>query len=106
MKLYACFKGAIGHERLIGIFLKIGIKMDFVVGKLFKEIGTWAERHDLQSARQPFLRCQVIDWDRWSDPKGDAFRARYGTNLTDPAVEPRKTRWEIEVAIKLADDQD
>jgi effector-binding domain-containing protein len=45
-------------------------------------------------------------WDRWKDPKGDAFRARYETYLTDPAVEPRKTRWEIEVAIKLADEKD
>ena len=26
------------------------------------------------------------------------------TYLTDPAVEPRKTRWQIEVAIKLADE--
>ena len=40
-------------------------------------------------------------WDRWDDPNGDAFRARCETYLTDPAIEPRKTKWEIEVAIKL-----
>ncbi len=46
-----------------------------------------------------------IVWDRWEDAHGDAFRARTETFLTDPKVEPRKTRWEIEVAIKLADGQ-
>ena len=44
-------------------------------------------------------------WDRWDDPKGDGFRARCEFYLTDPNIEPRKTKWEVEVAIKLADDQ-
>ena len=50
-----------------------------------------------------WARTQGLVWDRWADPRGDAFRARYETYLTDPKVEPRKTKWEIEVAIKLAD---
>ena len=45
-----------------------------------------------------------ITWDRWDGEKGDAFRARFESYLTDPKIEHRKTRWEIEVAIKLADD--
>lgn len=45
-----------------------------------------------------------IKWDRWEDSKGDAFRSRYESYLTDPKVEPRKTKWDVEVAIKLADD--
>nr|MBA2681590.1 GyrI-like domain-containing protein [Ktedonobacteraceae bacterium] len=44
-----------------------------------------------------------IVWDRWDDERGDAFRARCETYLTDPKVQPLKTKWEIEVAIKLAD---
>lgn len=44
-----------------------------------------------------------LAWDRWDDPRGDAFRARYETYLTDPQIEPRKTKWEVEVAIKLLD---
>ena len=44
-----------------------------------------------------------LAWDRWDDPKGDGFRSRYESYLTDPKVEPRKTKWEVEVAIKLAD---
>jgi hypothetical protein len=45
-----------------------------------------------------------IAWDRWEDEKGDAFRARTETYLTDRQVEPRKTKWDIELAIKLADE--
>ena len=44
-------------------------------------------------------------WDRWDDDKGDAFRCRYESYLTDPKIEPRKTKWEVEVAIKLTDSQ-
>jgi effector-binding domain-containing protein len=50
-----------------------------------------------------WARASGYQWDRWDDPKGDGFRARYETYLTDPNIEPRKTRWEIEVAIKIAD---
>jgi effector-binding domain-containing protein len=52
-----------------------------------------------------WARANGLAWDRWQDPKGDAFRSRYETYLTDPDVEPRKTKWEVEVAIKLADNQ-
>jgi len=45
-----------------------------------------------------------LKWDRWDDPKGDGFRSRYEAYLTDPKVEPRKTKWYVELAIKLADE--
>ena len=48
-----------------------------------------------------WARDNGIAWDRWDDPRGDGFRARYETYLTDPKVEPRKTKWEVEVAIKI-----
>jgi effector-binding domain-containing protein len=57
-----------------------------------KALLEWARDHGLQ-------------WDRWDDERGDAFRARIERALTDPKVEPRKTRRETEVAIKLAEDQ-
>lgn len=50
-----------------------------------------------------WAKANGIAWDRWDDPKGDAFRSRCETYLTDPKIEPRKTKWKIEVAIKLAD---
>ena len=46
-------------------------------------------------------RDSGLAWDRWADPRGDAFRARYETYLTDPRVEPRKTKWAVEVAITV-----
>ncbi len=51
-----------------------------------------------------WARANDLNWDRWDDAKGDAFRSRYETFLTDPKIEPRKTRWEVEVAIKLKDE--
>ncbi len=46
---------------------------------------------------------QGLAWDRWPKPEGDAFACRYEAYLTDYRVESRKTKWEIELAIKLAD---
>ena len=48
---------------------------------------------------------QGIRWDRWDDPNGDAFGARIETYVTDPEKEPKRAKWETEVAIRLADDQ-
>jgi effector-binding domain-containing protein len=50
-----------------------------------------------------WVRAQGMDFDRWDTEQGDNFSGRYETYLTDPNVEPRKSRWKIEVAIKLAD---
>ena len=48
-------------------------------------------------------RARGLVFDRWDTEKGDVFRCRYEAYLTDPKIEPRKTKWDIEVAIKLAD---
>ena len=50
-----------------------------------------------------WVRAQGMDFDRWDTEQGDNFRGRYETYLTDPKSESRKSRWQIEVAIKLAD---
>lgn len=50
-----------------------------------------------------WVRAQGLEFDRWDTEQGDNFRGRYETYLTDPTVEPRKSRWQIEVAIKLAE---
>ncbi len=44
-------------------------------------------------------------FDEWAVPNGAAFRARYERYLTDPKTQPLKTKWEVEVAVKLLDDQ-
>ena len=48
-----------------------------------------------------WVRAQGLDFDRWDTKQGDNFAGRYETYLTDPNVEPRKSKWKIEVAIKL-----
>jgi hypothetical protein len=50
-----------------------------------------------------WVRSQGLEFDRWDTEQGDIFRGRCETFLTDPRVEPRKSRWRIEVAIKLKD---
>jgi len=50
-----------------------------------------------------WVRAQGMDFDRWDTEEGDNFRGRYETYLTDPKIEPRKSKWQIEVAIKLSD---
>ncbi len=50
-----------------------------------------------------WVRAQGLDFDHWDTEQGDNFRSRYETYLTDPDIEPRKSKWKIEVAIKLAD---
>lgn len=50
-----------------------------------------------------WAKANGIAWDRWDDPDGDGFRSRYEVYLTDPKIEPRKTKWEVEVAIRIAD---
>src|SRR5690349_11019144 len=50
-----------------------------------------------------WVRAQGMDFDRWDTEKVDNFSGRYETYLTDPKIEHRKSRWKIEVAIKLAD---
>jgi hypothetical protein len=45
---------------------------------------------------------QGLVWDRWVTEHGDAFGARLETFLTDPEEEPDATKWETEVAIRVA----
>jgi effector-binding domain-containing protein len=52
-----------------------------------------------------WVRARGMDFDRWDTEQGDNFRGRYETYLTDPKMEPRKSRWKIEVAIKLAEEK-
>jgi effector-binding domain-containing protein len=46
-----------------------------------------------------------IEWDAWDDPNGHAFKGRYESYITDPGEEPDSSKWETEVAIKMADNQ-
>jgi hypothetical protein len=53
-------------------------------------------------ALQDWVRDSGLVLDRRSVPEGDEFACRYEAFWTDPAVEPRKTRWTVELSILLA----
>lgn len=52
----------------------------------------------------------LLDWvrengltlDRSDDPAGDRFECRYEAYLTDARIEPRKTKWQVELNLRLA----
>jgi effector-binding domain-containing protein len=48
-----------------------------------------------------WARDNGIEFDRHEEPEGDAFGCRYEANLTDPRQEPRKTRWDVELAFRI-----
>jgi hypothetical protein len=54
-------------------------------------------------ALQDWARDNGLVLDRQTVPEGDAFACRYEAFWTNPAVEPRKTRWTVELAILLAE---
>ncbi len=60
--------------------------------------------HSIQANRAliDWARDNELAFDRHDTPAGDAFACRYEMTLSDPQLEPRKTRWEIELAFKLA----
>ncbi|GAA3015081.1 hypothetical protein GCM10017559_43080 [Streptosporangium longisporum] len=45
-----------------------------------------------------------LTFDCVENPAGDRFGCRYEAYLTDPRSERMKTRWRIELAIRLADE--
>ena len=60
--------------------------------------------HAIQANRAllDWVRDNGLTLDRHEVPEGDAFACRYEACLTDPKLEPRKTKQEIELAMKLA----
>lgn len=48
-------------------------------------------------------REQGLEFDREDVAEGDRFGCRYEAYNTDPRTEPRKTRWEVDLNIRLAD---
>jgi len=72
-----------------------------------------AGRYATLTYRNHSLRANkaLLDWaagqglqlDRSEIAAGDLFGCRYEAYRTDPRTEPRKTKWEVELAIRLAD---
>lgn len=50
-----------------------------------------------------WVRDNRVPLDRRETSEGDAFGCRYEAYLTDPRTEPRKTKWETELSMRVAD---
>lgn len=50
-----------------------------------------------------WVKEQKLNVDREDTSKGDAFACRYEAYLTDYRTEPRKTKWQVDLAIRLRD---
>lgn len=48
-----------------------------------------------------WARGEGVALDRDNDPRGDRFACRYEAYLTDPRTEPRKTKWEVQLNIRV-----
>ncbi len=83
-----------GDDRVIPGSLPAGTYASLIYSRYAmrgnKTLLAWAKTHGLR-------------WDRWDDPAEEAFRCRYEAYLTDDRTEPRKSAWQVELAIKLAD---
>jgi hypothetical protein len=53
-------------------------------------------------ALQDWVRDSDLVLDRRTVPEGDEFACRYEAFWTDPAVQPRKTKWTVELSMLLA----
>ncbi len=86
-----------GDDRVVGSSLPAG-RYGVVL-----YTGDYSGLMDANRVLIEWAKSNNIEWDRWDDPAGDAFRARYETYITDPGDEPDSAKWQTEVAIKLAD---
>jgi len=50
-----------------------------------------------------WMKEQQLEADREDTSKGDAFGCRYEAYLTDYRTEPRKKKWQVDLAIRLRD---
>ena len=50
-----------------------------------------------------WVKEKKLEADREDTSKGEAFGCRYEAYLTDYRNEPRKTKWQVDLAIRLRD---
>ena len=51
-----------------------------------------------------WIKEQQLEADREDTSKGERFGCRYEAYLTDYRAEPRKTKWQVDLAIRLRDE--
>ena len=92
----------------VGVVTKAGLEGDHRVRPGVLPAGGYATLTHVDHSRR--ANKTLIEWARgsgvavdcWDEPSGDAFACRYEAYITDPRTEPRKTKWEVELNMKVA----
>lgn len=93
----------------VGAVTKEGIQSDDRVRQAVLPAGDYAtltyRDHAMRANRAliEWAAANDVLFDRQDDPAGDRFACRYEAYLTDPFTEPRKTKWAVELNIRVAD---
>ena len=66
--------------------------------------GDYSGLYEANGVLIQWARDNGISWDVQETERGDAFGSRYESYITDPGEEPDSSKWQTEVAIKLADE--
>ena len=81
------------------------VKPDVIVAGNYANL-TYTGRNNAYKGNKALVvwaKANGIPWDRWDDPRGDAFRCRYESYLSDRMTDPDKKSWRTNVAIKVKD---
>jgi hypothetical protein len=50
-----------------------------------------------------WVRANGLAFDSWDEPAGEHFGCRYEAYLTDPRSERMKSRWQVELSIRVTE---
>jgi len=81
------------------------VKPDVIVAGNYANL-TYTGRNNAYKGNKALVewaKANGIPWDRWDDPRGDAFRCRYESYLSNRLTDPDKKSWRTNVAIKVLD---
>jgi effector-binding domain-containing protein len=92
----------------VGVVTSTEVKGDDRVRSGVLPAGGYATLTYVDHARR--ANRALIEWardngvavDSWDEPNGDAFACRYEAYITDPRTERRKTKWQVELNMRVA----
>jgi effector-binding domain-containing protein len=70
---------------------------------MLTHVGHPSELVEVTKTLQDWAAAQGLTWDMSPGPDGDRWGCRLEIHLTDPAQEPDMSKWETQLAFRLAD---
>jgi len=96
----------------VGVVTKEAVDGDDRVRAGILPAGNYARLTYVNHARRAnrmlveWVRDNGMRFDTYADPAGERFACRYEAYLTDPRSEPMKTKWRVDLNIRVADSAD